>query len=367
MSSQNILKYYGLGVDLILDTSELYDYEIAEFGSDYNSNVLDFNNELSFSSLTINSSCFSTPINDIKPIITPINQQFTGDTCNFLVRRRTENGWTLDFIFNREDLSWTSGNTFYYWGISGETDPKNYLDNNLSFSFTSDGRIKWVSYHYSGYCHTSSGYTETSYISSGYTPLFCLDGVSDDFNITITFKRYMEYLDCDIENEGGWNDLVTGWTVNNVMDVITGSTEDFDIIEVLNNNWNSERKKRLGVLKIYLNGRLIYRYDNFEEIIPSKRESLNEMVQVWGGGTLGIENLHTGTTEFNLKRFKYFEEPLTYPEIRHHYLVSTKPHYSIMECGAPCVDSPFTTGDNTVLSEDGDYLITEDYYLINME
>ncbi len=57
------------------------------------------------------------------------------------IRKRTEKGWTLDFVFNRDGIDWSGGTTFYYWGISGETEQENYADNNLSFSFTDDGRV----------------------------------------------------------------------------------------------------------------------------------------------------------------------------------------------------------------------------------
>ena len=38
---------------------------------------------------------------------------------------------TLDFVFNRDGFDWSGGTTFYYWGISGETEQKNYVDNNF--------------------------------------------------------------------------------------------------------------------------------------------------------------------------------------------------------------------------------------------
>lgn len=338
MSSQNILKFYGSKLDLRLDTSELYDYEIGKTDLDYDWLVLDFDNEINFSGLTLTSDCITgTTLNVIKPWEIEIDVQYTGYTCDFKVRKRTEEGWTLDFVFNRESLPWVSGSTFYYWGIKNETHPEHYLDNNLSFSFTSDGRIKWESYRYSGYCDTTNGYTETSYVSSGQTSVLCTGGTSDDFNITITFDRNIDlYGQCDIVNQGGENDLITDITILNPEEVLTGATEDTSYSYTLNSGWFDERPKRLGTLKIYLNGRPIYRLKNWEEIIP--REYENPIVQIWGGGTLYSGGLHEGTTEFNLKRVKYFETPLTFPEVWHHYLVSTKPYYDINECREDCVD-----------------------------
>ena len=127
------------------------------------------------------------------------------------IRKRTELGWTADFVFNRNNLNWQYGSVFYYWGISGETIDSNYADNNLSFQFTNDGRICWKAIHYfpvSGL----SGYTNGYNIVSGQTTQLCENGVSDDFNITITFKRYKSLSDCKIENVGGLNDMVSGLT-----------------------------------------------------------------------------------------------------------------------------------------------------------
>ena len=361
MSSQNILKFYGSRLDLRLDTSELYDYEIGKTEYDYDGLVLDFDNEINFTGLTLSSSCITgTTLNTIKPWEIEIDVMYTAYTCNFKVRKRTEEGWTADFVFNREDLPWSSGSTFYYWGIKDETIPAYYIDNNLSFSFTSDGRIKWESIRYSGYCDTEDGYSEMTYISSGQTPVMCTGGTSEDFNITITFDRNLDlYGECDLENEGGLNDLVSDFTVLNPMDVLVGDAEETYYIYELNNKWNSERSKRFGTLKIYLNGRPIYKLENWEEIIP--REYENPIVQLWGGGTGGSENLHTGTTEFNIKRVKYFEEPLTFPEVWHHYNVSTKPDYLINECVDECVDNdlyPYNAGH--MVQNDGGILLTDD-------
>lgn len=337
MNSQNIL-YFGSKLKIRLDTSEFYDYFIGDSDIDYDVKVLDFNNEINYESLKINSSCVSD-LDNIKPWTIEINKQYTGETCDFIVKRRTELGWTIDFVFNKESLPWSSGSTFYYWGISGETEPRNYLDNNLSFSFTDDGKIKWEKYHMSGYCHTVSGYTEMSYIASGQTPILCSGGTSNDFNITIVFRRNNEFTDCDLFNEGGSNDYITGYTVTNPREVITGDTENVEMYEVINKNWLSNREKRLGTLKIYLNGRLIYKVKDWEEIIPSTRLSNNKIVQIFGGGTIGSGNLHTGNTSFNLVQVKYLEEPLNYPNIKHHYLSTIKSNYNIIECVDDCVDN----------------------------
>ena len=356
MNSQNILKFYGSKLDLKLDSSEFYDFELSN-DTNYNSDVLDLTNEILYTGLTVDSSCYSGFTN---LWVLPINEQYTGHTCDFKIRKRTEKGWTLDFVFNRNNIGWSGGSTFYYWGISGETIESNYVDNNLSFKFTTDGRIKWNSYRYSGYCDSTTGYTESYYISSGQTPILCSNGTSSDFNITITFDRYNHYEDCDIENKGGTNDLIrntytidyngntgstttqitTGYTIiNTLKDWISGSTITNEYIEMLNKKWSDNKKRRLGTLKIFHNGKTIYKLENWEEIIPSLRESENEIIQKWGGGTISYNDIHTGNTLFQIKKIKYFEEPLDFVHVKHHYLTSVKPNYSINECTSDCIDN----------------------------
>ena len=294
--------------------------------------------------------------------------------CNPQIRRRTEKGWTLDFVFNKENVSWSDGNTFYYWGISGDTADSNYGDNNLKFSFTNDGRVKWEAYRYSGVCNTTSGYTESYYTSTGQTPTLCENGTSTDFNITITFDRYSHYELCDIENEGGWNDLIrdpfytipfsattsgqtstqtaTGYTTtNSYKDWLTGATETKSYVEMLNKQWSDEYNKRLGRLKIYLNGQPIYKIENWEEVIPSQRESEGIMVQSFGQDT-----------EFTILQVKYFEEPLDFVHVRHHYITEINPNYNITECSSLVLDDLYVLGTGHIISHDNTDLISQDDY-----
>lgn len=360
MNTQNILKFFGSKFDVKLDSSEYYDYELSTIQDDFDADVLDFNTPIVYSGLTIDSSCLSTPLNNIKPWNVQINVPYTGDTCDFTVRRRTEKGWTLDFVFNRDNKDWSEGKTFYYWGIVNELNPLNFIDNNLSFSFTSDGKIMWETYHYSGYCETS-GYTESYYISSGETSTLCTGGTLNDFNITIVFERYKELYNCDLENEGGVNDYITGWTVTNPLNVISGATEQISgMTETLSHLWANERDSRLGILKIYLNGQPIYKIKDWEEVIPSLRNSSNGIYQIWGGGTTGYVDIHEGDTTFNLKKVQYYEEPLNFVHVRHHYLSEIKPNFNVTECQDDCIDYLVGFATTGILTENGDYLLTED-------
>mgnify|MGYP000194545143 CR=1 FL=1 len=48
MNSQDILRNLGISLDIELDNSETYDYEIAGFDGDYDKKVIDFTNTISF-------------------------------------------------------------------------------------------------------------------------------------------------------------------------------------------------------------------------------------------------------------------------------------------------------------------------------
>ena len=467
MNSQNTHKYWGSFLDLKLDSSEFYDYEIDKTQNDYNSDVIDFNNPITYDSLVFTSTaladtqcvretvtlveidlssqipnsvflgqeyvvdyldfttyynhedtvlngyvyervlsgptrhffviskfndglpnmvlentadtygwlkpyysctydaigitstnsstcCPIDPVKDAKPWAYKFDHGTGSDRCSNFLKRRPESGWTIDLVFSRlKEVNgemilqpWTEGKTFYYWGVRGENAIANYADNNLSFSFTGDGRIVWRKIHYSGTCTDDGVWTEGYYTITGQTPILCDSGTSDDFNITITFDRYKHYENCELENDGGWNDMVLGNYV------IPYSDPDYDTVtstqivvnsssEALTKKWALERQRRLGVLKIYLNGRPIYKVDNWEEVIPSNETRGNQpFIQMWGGGSIYSGGIHNdGISCFNMKRIKYFEEPLNYVNVRHHYLVSTKPSYSIVECADTCPDT----------------------------
>lgn len=354
MNAQNILNYYGTKLDIRIDNSEYYDYEIANNNIDYSTDILDVSTPIIYSTLLFDSwDCYNALIDEKIPIEFLINTGITTDNCNFTIQRRTEKGWTIDLVFNKNNSDWVDNSTFYYWGIKDEINPLNYIDNNLSFGFTSDGTIMWKSYRYSGYCELPSGYTTKYYISSGETLPLCSNGTSNDFNITITFERNLYLTDCELLNNGGQNDLITGWTVTNALAVIeTGATETISIYEDLNKKWVKARNERLGTLKIYHNGNVIYKLENWEEIIPSNRRSNNPIVQIWGEGTTGSNDLHLGSCNFLIKDIKYYEEPLDFLHIRHNYNIKNKLSYI----------------GSLLLNEENDYfLFTENDYLLNME
>ena len=201
----------------------------------------------------------------------------------------------------------------------------------------------------------------------GCSSLFWTTGDTKDFNITIVFDRYKRYTDCDIENDGGWNDLV-GWKINPYQDTeITAVTSTqlvtySETIEELNKKWADEKSRRLGILKIYLNGRPIYKLENWEEIVPSKRGS-QPFIQSWGGGTGLMGNIHNGVCCFNIKSIKYYEEPLDFVHVRHNFITRLN-QYDFFICGQDCEDDLIGYYSTGILSEDSEYSLTEDNNVI---
>jgi hypothetical protein len=284
------------------------------------------------------------------PWVVITNEGGGTDNCSNYIARRNEKGWMLDYVFNKNELTGWTDSVFFYTGVRDEYDPVNYGDNNLSFKFTKDGRIAWESYRYSGYCDTVSGYTPMYYISTGQTLPLCSGGTSDDFNITIVFERHNYYVDCELPNEGGWNDLIhTGYTSSTGSTIVTGETA-----EQLNVNWLNERNKRLGTLKIYHNRTLlqidaplssipnfrnlpVYEFKDWEEVILSDR-GFQPFVHAVGGGVTGSGDLHNSVCCYAIKYAAYFEDIMNFPEILDRYTNYISPLFNIIECNEACID-----------------------------
>lgn len=326
-------------------------------------------NIIDCSAILDGTSCCPIPLKlSNKPWAYKFNTGTGNDYCDPIIKRRTEKGWTLDFIFNREGVNWYSNNVFYYIGVRGDDNPDNYADNNLSFQFTADRRIKWSAYRYSGVCDPSLGYSDSYYLDQGITPQLCTTGATKDFNVTIVFDRYKRYTDCNLENDGGWNDMIMGvktipYTPPTGSSVTSTQTTVYSEDEELNREWVSERERRLGTLKIYLNGRPIYKKEDWEEIIPSTRGA-QPFIQSWGGGTGYMNNVHNGTCCFNMKTIKYYEEPLDFVHVRHNFITRLN-QYDFFICGEHCEDDVYTIDgghiinelDGILLSSDGSHLI----------
>lgn len=262
--------------------------------------------------MTNEFSCFNNNLSGLIPLTNTIDVLTTINDCDFIIRSRTEKGWTIDMVFNASGYTWQDNSIFYYWGIGGATGATEYIDNNLSFSFTSDNKIKWKTYKY-----TESGQYK---IMSDVTPSLCSGATTGDFNITITFERN-NILDgeCEIENLGGVNDLITDTSVSNIFNAITGATENIVYTYGFDKKWINSKYFRYGTLKIYFNGKPIYKLNNWEEIIPSERGTSYPLIQVWGSGTTGCGDIHDGTCNFEIKEINYYEEPLGFLQVNNLY------------------------------------------------
>lgn len=264
-------------------------------------------------------SCFNNNLIDILPLKNIINQTNIINDCDLFIRPQTEKGWTIDIVFDSTNHEWIDNSIFYYWGISGSTDPIEYLDNNLSFSFTSDNRIIWKTLKYIN--------VNQSKLLTDLTPQLCQGSIiNSQFNITITFERNME-----IDINECLVDLITGSTVENPIQVLSGATPIISYGYGLTDKWTKNKKSRLGTLKIYLNGKPIYKLRNWEEIVPSVRNSDNNIIQSWGIGTNGIKNIHNGMCNFDILDVNYYEEPLNFIEINKLYQEKEN-KYSFTQC-----------------------------------
>lgn len=274
--------------------------------------------------MTNQFSCFNNNLSGLLPLQNIIDNVITINDCDFIIRPRTEKGWTVDLVFNANGYSWSGDSVFYYLGITDETLPENYIDNNLSFWLTSDRKIKWKTYKY---------ITDTqNKIITDSTVDLCSGATTDYFNITITFERNREFEQCNLLNMGGANDLIIKADVVNPLLALSGATEIYDYTYGFNDKWIKEVDNRLGTLKIYLNGKPIYKLKNWEEIIPTQRNSTNNLIQSWGTGTTGCDNIHNGTCDINIVEINYYEEPLNFLNINKIFNLKPYPFDSCNNC-----------------------------------
>jgi hypothetical protein len=211
-----------------------------------------------------------------------------------------------------------------------ETDPiYDSMSNALSFKLCGDPRnpsigVKVLSF--TGDCETTgtcenkevvytTGYTVNEYCTEKRIYDICLtenvEFLENEhwFLVDFVWERYTWLDTCDLWYRGGLGDItetkILESLANNTVSLITvpytktGSTSpDEVIITNLNEKWLIDKFKRVGRLKIYVNGRIFDTIENFEEIIPrglntEKEKQVGVPFNIsWGGGTQGlIENL----------------------------------------------------------------------------
>jgi hypothetical protein len=216
----------------------------------------------------------------------------------------------------------TTGSTCYpVYPISGVTDSdvvipeKDVLYDGVSNGFSlqlsgsSGNPILCVkSYVITGACETT-GYTINQWCST--------KGIFNDFrNTTYISKENWVQIDavfvrdrlidtCDLKDLGGLGLIVTkeltATTYNNSISLINPpATSGYTptSIEVVNfdTRWFEGRKYRNGHLRIYINGKIFFIVDNFEEIIPRQLDTIRERqigvpfnISI-GGGTQGLHD-----------------------------------------------------------------------------
>jgi hypothetical protein len=210
-----------------------------------------------------------------------------------------------------------------------EVDPKmDVLSNNISFRLCGDPKNPGIGIRaikFTGGCETT-GSCETSGITytTGYTVLdYCTPPIYEYcesinypfieqehwFQLDAVWERYTWLDTCDLWYRGGLGDITKKVYLeslaNNTVSLIDTSytrmdpksTLEIDIVS-LNEKWLLEENFRKGRLKIYINGKLFYTIEDFEEIIPralntDKEKQVGVPFNVsWGGGTQGLrENL----------------------------------------------------------------------------
>jgi hypothetical protein len=169
----------------------------------------------------------------------------------------------------------------------------------------------------SGLCENTgttyqSGYTITEICSESgiYDSCFSPEdgGISSQARwvlIDVVFDRYQTFTGCDVLNNGGLGSVremkYTASTYNNTLSLLSppethsGNTypSKVEIIK-LNRKWLDEKTDRLGDLKLYVNGRLFLKIEDFEEIIPRELSTTREKqigvpfnISV-GGGSFGL-------------------------------------------------------------------------------
>ena len=156
-----------------------------------------------------------------------------------------------------------------------------------------------------------TGYTVTEYCSESNIYDYCdvngPDFLTEEhwFLVDAVWERNTYFDTCDLYYRGGLG-LITDFKYvdslsNNTVRLIeppvthTGNPAP-DQVEIVNLNerWLIEKSDRLGALKIYVNGKLFYVINGFEEIIPrglntEKEKQLGVPFNIsWGGGTQGL-------------------------------------------------------------------------------
>lgn len=324
------------------------------------------------------------------------------------------------------------------------------MSNNISFKLCGDPKNPGIGIKvlkFTGGCEvTGTCVTGQTYVT-GYTiQEWCTDPIysycenenpkflNDEhwFLLDVIWERNINLVECDLWWDGGLGDITEKVYLeslaNNSVSLIRppytnkkSTPQQVEIVN-LNDKWLDEIDYRKGKLKIYVNGKLIYTINDFEEIIPralntDKEKQVGVPFNVsWGGGTQGLhENLipsscdnlvsdyiqdpesfptsalnnsslsglttnilleqeFGGTFEGGISQFRMYVEPLDATEIRHNFNV-LKNKFKLFDPFCPncdtdfCLPNDFTyvltetttvpTDTFNILTQNGDTIITQ--------
>jgi len=242
------------------------------------------------------------------------------------------------------------------------------------------------------------------------------------FQVNVVWERYTWLDTCDLKYRGGLSDItkfeylnsLANDTVSLIAPPYTNNQSVAAQVELvnLNQSWLDDVKFRMGRLKIYVNGKIFYTIENFEEIIPrglntDKEKQLGVPFNIsWGGGTQGLhENLtfsacsattglyiqdpecfpnnilsgtslsglHTniiieqnfaGTFDGGISQFRMYTTPLSAPEVKHNFLLLKDP-FDMFNPDCPnCSTTTCLPNDFTYVTVDLDFLITQQGFYI---
>ncbi len=160
----------------------------------------------------------------------------------------------------------------------------------------------------SGYTINEICSTKGIYDVCGYNNILCETANTEErwVMISTVFERYKTLEECDLLNWGGLGDIrqflypssINGAAYNLIQPPHThegAEKEEKENITKINKKWLSNDNRRLGKLKIYVNGYLFMVIEDFEEIIPRELNTQKEkQIGVpfnisFGGGTQGLK------------------------------------------------------------------------------
>ena len=291
----------------------------------------------------------------------------------------------------------TPSDIFYSIEDTCEKDPKyDALSNNFSIRLCGDPKNPGIGIRVlkiTGDCQTTGTCITGQTYMTGYTiqdictpPIYpyCLQtnpawlDYEHWFQLDVVFERYTFIDYCDLRWFGGLDQItrvellasLANNTISLIQPPVTNGYEIPQQVEIvqLNQTWIDETHFRKGRLRIFINGRIFYTIEDFEEVIPRALDTDKEkQVAVpfnmsWGGGTQGLhENLtlsactattigdyiqdpecfpknilsattlnklkthilleenFAGTFEGGISQFRFYTEPLSAPEIKHNF------------------------------------------------